>query len=394
MALNDTRLIEVTGRARRYHPAPSNAVDRLSNSRTLFGVEIELENFRDNGGRIDYCNEYGWQEHQEGSLVNGREFVMHPPRNGEQALAAIDWFFDSGFRYTMSERTSIHIHVDMSDDVTIGQLRSILALTYMLEGPIYRMADENRKWGSYSCPLTDMNPPRFLGLFAGNKAELTKAFSGNYHEEKYYGCNTVSLRKHGTLEYRYFPCVADKAKLLLYVNLCIELKRAGEVFANPIDLFEAVNTEDKLIAFMRKYMPMSCESLFPYLDVPDSLERITAIHAICTDANVMKAPRVGGELSPAIMRFVNAKKKKPAPEQDEKEMHLPLADLYDVLREQQRRAREGERLIRVAELGGLNKPRAVPKMVIHPDGLEPIGIWLDEAQGLLANDADADAPDF
>lgn len=383
MELNDLPLAEATGQRANYAITrhPRGAADpRLSHPDVLFGVEIELERFRDVRDNLDNVLQQGWVEHQEGSLVQGREFVMHPPRNGNAALVAIDTFFGSGFRYEASDRASVHIHVDMTDNTTIGQLRSVLALVYMLEGPIYRLADENRKWGSYSCPLTDMGPDRFLGLFAGKtKGEVAKAFAGNYHEEKYYGCNTVSLRKHGTLEFRYFPCTTDKDTLMLWVNLCLELKKAGMTFADPSKLYEEVNNEEKLVEFLKKYMPLSGPALLPYLDAADSHERILSVHAVSNDKNVTKVPRVGENRSPAIKRFLDAKrgiKKAPEPVAEE----MPIGDLYDILQRQQRQVAKGEQLLAV----GAVRKRAAPFPGIIPQGWDEAPV----AQRIVVDDGE------
>ena len=370
MELNELRLTEVTAQRKRYLEDQRQRDNRLANPGVLFGVEVELERFQDRDHNLDNVLANGWDEHQEGSLVNGREFVMYPPRNGDLALAAIDAFFDAGFRYDASDRTSIHIHVDMTDDTTVGQMRSILALTYMLEGPIYRMADENRKWGSYSCPLTDMNPERFIGLFAGKtKGELAKAMAGNYHEEKYYGCNVVSLRKHGTLEFRYFPCTTEKKVLLSWVNLCLELKTAGMKFADPSKLYAEVNNDDKLYAFLKEYMPKSHEALAPYLDVKDSHERILAVHAMSNDRNVTKAPHIGADKSPAIRRYLDAKANKKQKLPEPEQQNMPLLDVYELLQAQQARARRGEELLQYKQAvkkyaARVANPQARPQLVV------------------------------
>lgn len=371
MNVNNLLLTECHGLRQRYAVRPSAPTHVLANDNLLMGIEIELENFRDPGDYLGYVLDHGWTEHAEGSLVNGREFVMHPPRNGETALNSINRFFDSGFKYTASERTSIHVHVDMTDDITVGQFRSILALTYMLEGPIYRMADENRKWGSYSCPLTDMRPDRFNALFAEKDMGLLQvAMSGAYHEEKYYGCNVVSLRKHGTLEYRYFPCTTDKATLLKYVNLCLELKTAGSKFASPSDLCEETNTTDKVVAFIKRHLPMSSEYLLPYLDAADSVHRILSVDAITSDPNINKVPYAGVQPSPAIQRYLDAKKKDRKVSKQEKVLahdQARLVDMMEMLRAQQRALAEGHPFI-----ARNNAP-------VKPKKARPAAVVVDEA---------------
>ena len=370
MKMNEMLLREVCGLHQQYFAKPSPVCTRLVDANTLLGIEIELENFNDPDFALGKVLYTGWVEHAEGSLVNGREFVLYPPGNGQYVENAVNEFFGNHFEFTASERTSIHVHVDMTDDITVGQFRSVLALTYLIEPAIYRTADENRKWGSYSCPLIDMRTDRFLSMFAAvNQNKFIAALSGNYHEEKYYGCNAVSIRKHGTLEFRYFPCTNNKDVLLNYVNVCLELKKAGRLFNNPVALCDAVDSPQQLLDFMQKNMPVTYACTAAYIDVEDVQARVNQIRAICTDQNVGKVVRgaaFGGAVSPAIRRFLEARdKQKQQAIQDEAEQNMRLVDVMDILRQQQ--------LAKAA--GGQLKKFGVPNPFIAEDVQR---VWFDE----------------
>lgn len=351
----DQELVTVVAdKVRQYAPKVGTVTKKLTASNVLVGVEIELENFHDPRGNCGNMLAAGWKEMVEGSLVNGREFAMYPPRNGGDIVRTIDSFFGAGFKYTTGERTSIHIHVDMLDGTTVGQLRSMLGLILALEGPIYRSADENRKWGSYSCPLTDMTPERWNELIAGDRrTQIARGMTGIEHEDKYFGCNAASIRKHGTLEFRYFPCTTDKAKLMAWVNMCIELKVAGSKFDSPEEMCAALGNEAALRAFMELNMPVTYETLIPYMDFDDSIRRIRAVKAIVTDPLAARpyADEENYKRSPAIRRFLEyrkgtkpAKPAKPAfVEMGDDPVHVgeqvPLGDLHDMIMRQRRIAR-------------------------------------------------------
>ena len=255
----------------------------LANPALLCGIEIELEDWRSDAEQEETRLHYWWVEHNEPSLRNGREFVLAPPRNGAELLEGVERFFDVGATWTASDRASVHIHMDMGNS-TVGQFRSMAALVYALEGAIYRVADENRKWASYCCPLIDMRPERLMNMVSAESAEAFKrACVGDYHEEKYYGFNAVSLSKHLTIEMRYFPCTTDKDVLYKWLNMCIELHTAGHKFESP-DTLAALVAEMSLPAFLEQYMPMSAEHLMVYLDTEEAMRRLRELSAIHKDA--------------------------------------------------------------------------------------------------------------
>lgn len=300
MNINQLLLTEVL-QARRaaYVAAPTKESKNLARSDILCGIEIELEDFRDRNAALDRLRNW-WDEHQEGSLLNGREFVLHPPRNGEELDQGIDKFFDAGFKYTGGERTSVHVHTNMLDGTTVGQFRSMFVLTYLLEGAIYRIADENRKWAGYSCPLIDMGPSRLNKILNGQTAGVFHSgLVGKAHEEKYYGFNCVSLNKHGTMEFRYFPCTDDKKVMYQWLNLCLELKAASQLFNEPQALLALLGTQDDLIRYIRGAFPRSAEDILGYLDRPDTMERVKVLTAVLNDDDAAygasKIPRGWGE---------------------------------------------------------------------------------------------------
>ena len=254
----------------------------------LVGVEIELEQWRATMQVEDAISNAAWIIHDEGSLRNGREYVLYPPQNGAGLERSINTFFDSKHAYDPSERASVHVHVDASKDFTVGNFRAMLALTYIIEGAIYRVADENRKWASYSCPLTDMRSSRFNAMLGAKGAgDFFNSLVGKYHEEKYYGFNAVSLSKHGTIEFRYFPCTRNKDDVYKWINICLELRKVSTAFDNTVQLLDAM---DKLgpINFVKQYMPASYNSLLVYLDPNDTVTRAKLVRAIVTDDNCDK----------------------------------------------------------------------------------------------------------
>lgn len=311
MNINELKVSDVTGKPAHFRAAGLGSEQLADNA--LFGVEMEMENFECPDNVLHALYEAGWAHRDEGSLVNGKELVMFPPSNGKKAVGVIDKFFNAGLRYTASDRTSVHVHVDMSRDVTVGNLRATLALVYALEVAIYRFSDENRKWGSYSCPLSDMNSDRFTGIFmADTRDSLARALRGNQHEDKYYGCNAVSLFAHSTLEFRYFPCVKDKEKLMQFVNLCLELRAAGIAAGDVRKMCAALRKPAAVAETVAAVLPMSAPHLLPYLDVEEVSRRVHEVMAAVAGSGVADA-EPEGKVGPALLRYREARARRAAP---------------------------------------------------------------------------------
>lgn len=285
--VNNMKISEVVNKAQRLMADPDAAnCERVANPALLTGVEIELEDWHlGDGANADFTK--WWTEHDEGSLRNGREFVLHPPLNGSNLTKAVHAFFSCGATWDPSERASVHIHLDMLDGILVWQFRSLFSLCYALEGSIYRVADENRKWASYSCPLIEMRHDRLAEILSANSAiALKRAIMGKYHEERYYGFNVMSISKHGTVEFRYFPCTTNEDTLFSWINLCHELFTV----ATKLSVHEIKKAMRVMgvVQFIRTYLPRSAEALIGYTDTEEVLLRIKQCSAMAGDANAAK----------------------------------------------------------------------------------------------------------
>lgn len=248
----------------------------------LIGIEIEVENF--DYDTDDAARELRpeWVMHSDGSLRNGVEWVLAGPLAGSDLHTAIDKFFDRKYRYTMSERTSVHLHVNASDDLSVDQFRNIFSVMYLIEPAVFRWADENRKWCGYCQPLTDFNPSRLAQILSDNDSEASfvKAVRGQQNSDRYYGLNVAAFHKHGTLEFRYFPCTTDKAVLISWIQFVMEVKRAALSYESPAQLFSAMDTEEKVRRFIGKHFPSCAERLMSTLDIMETLKRAEHLAAL------------------------------------------------------------------------------------------------------------------
>lgn len=191
------------------------------------GVELELENVRGPADReFTPPPLRNWTQHQDDSLRNGIEFVTEIPLAGDDLIKTIENFYAQNYRYTGGPRTSTHVHMN-AGDLTVGAVRTMFVLSYILEDALFRILEAKRKWCGYCMPLTEMAPHRIRSLLAStNTAEFERSMIG-HNTEKYYGFNVNSIRKHGTVEFRYFPGAPSKDELYDWLDYCTTIKRAG-----------------------------------------------------------------------------------------------------------------------------------------------------------------------
>jgi hypothetical protein len=211
----------------------------------FMGIELELEGIRaDEAPSIG-----GWVIHDDGSLRGGVEYVTAGPFSGPDLEKAIDHFYDRKLIYTKGPRTSTHIHLNMTES-TDTILRSMFVLMYMIEDGIYNAVEENRKWAGYSVALSEMGTDRIRGILnpGFNATQFVNSVSPNRNAERYYGFNTI-LRRHGTVEFRYFPGGPTKEELHKWLDLVVLVKKIATKYTVD-DYIAKLETPDAIMKFM------------------------------------------------------------------------------------------------------------------------------------------------
>lgn len=276
------------------------------------GIEIEIENFsnRELDEHIHRGSPF-WVTHDDHSLRNGIEYVLSQPMMGAQLREAIDYFYNNITKFTISPRTSIHVHFNMRQEYeTIGGLRNLVVLYYMFEESFFRIADETRKWNGYCNPFED-TPPQILEdiMTYEEVKELSYALrkSAAVNENRYYGLNLNALTRYGTVEFRHLPLVADRKRLVDWVCLLQEFKKAAgkitEAGLTPVDVFKSPADIQKL----RDYMPLFAEQLLAYADPVKVFGRMANVNGL----SLPKQRAVGGLAKNAAWTRFLEKQNKP-----------------------------------------------------------------------------------
>lgn len=267
--------------------AQINSAGRFADPGQKIGIEFELEDW--NGS----YPESGWETHSDASLRNGIEFVFNGGKYGRYAESALAHFerAANAAEFSVSERTSTHIHLDMGDGATIGDARKMFLITYLIEPAMFRMADENRKWCSYCQPLTDMTQARISGILtADSTGGFVSTATGGRHQEKYYAFNMKSLARHGTIEFRYFPGYQNMTEVDKWINLVMEIKKAAQAVESIEELMAIAVDRDRIRRWLAEVMPMSvANGLLNGLDDYDCNKRAQYLNAIMATSDLPTA---------------------------------------------------------------------------------------------------------
>jgi hypothetical protein len=111
----------------------------------------------------------------------------------------------------------LHIHVDLARNYNLGMLKRLLVLLYRFEPLILEMMPPTRKENEYAQPLAIPNErtiERAKSLY-----ELEKSQENN----RFFGLNLLSFRRHGTIEFRYFPGTFDWNTVWPLLQLCLRI---------------------------------------------------------------------------------------------------------------------------------------------------------------------------
>lgn len=192
---------------------PFQAQYPVVDKQTYLGIEVEVENVH----RFDRNSPY-WTVIEDGSLRNrGHEFITHPLRawRAEHALSKL--FLALNKDIDFSERTSIHIHMNVRT-LTVAQLEALI-LTYMVfEKSLFSFVGNNRYNNIFCVPITE----------TGLGTQLTDLFNNNQVVlgwMKYTALNLIPIREKGTIEFRHLSGTQDIERLITWINIILSLKK-------------------------------------------------------------------------------------------------------------------------------------------------------------------------
>lgn len=220
------------------------------------GIEIEVE-----GIYKDCTFENYWTSKEDGSLRNhGMEYVS-VPIHGKHIPYALTGLMTSlkvtNPKYHFSPRTSVHVHLDMTEYGT-HDLTNLLMIYTVVESLLFKFAGKDRDRSVFCVPYSTTH--------FGDRIFVTMAERGWYSGvSKYMAVNISRLRDLGTIEFRQLPGTDDVEKIVTWICLIQQLlKRAREVdHSTLIRRIQDLNTNSEYFMFLSWVF----EDYIKYLDL-------------------------------------------------------------------------------------------------------------------------------
>lgn len=217
---------------------------RIADNDTFVGVEVELEGLGQFSTKWkNLMTETGlWTITNDGSLRDyGLEFIMctadgQPLKGGDITRAFFR--FRKTFRQYIeadhsppvcSDRTSVHIHIDVRD-MEIQQLKKMLLLYTVFEETFFKWSDFSRYDNNY-CRSIEYHHDIVERMSNIINIPDDSGEHLSYHlikGNKYDAINYLSIKQRGSLEFRLMRGTYDSKTILQWINLLLCLKLAAK----------------------------------------------------------------------------------------------------------------------------------------------------------------------
>jgi hypothetical protein len=215
------------------------------------GLEIECEGTNLFDKPISW-----WRCHQDHSLraVEDHppvEYVLRKPISREDVPKALDYLNkklrETGSNISMSSRTSVHLHVNCLR-MTVKEIYQFICLYLIFEETLTDFAGPDRV-GNLFC-LGGKHAEYWVQML--ESAIQTENFNEVFNENiRYTACNTASLGKFGSLEFRALRGTVDEGVIQTWIDLILAIRDKAMEFKDPreiVDRFQRTSPQD----FMRE----------------------------------------------------------------------------------------------------------------------------------------------
>lgn len=179
----------------------------------ICGCEFEIESVKDWNPQVGVV----FHIENDHSLRNsGKEFKTKPS-TFDQAIDAFKLLHSnlSLGKDPFSERTSIHVHVNVRD-LSLKEVRRFILVYALLEPLFFEFVGEKRKGSIYCVPLSYTYLP---SLYKKSVPELLDKWNNN----KYTAFNILPIRNFGTVEFRHLYGTNDQATFYTWLSAIKEL---------------------------------------------------------------------------------------------------------------------------------------------------------------------------
>jgi hypothetical protein len=266
---------------------------KLCDDNTFVGIEVEVERVLTTTpiGKLENSEGVAgfiWKNVEDNSLRNnGREYVSIPLK-GDNIAYALD-VLESTLKnsvhtkgHEFSDRTSVHVHVNMRD--MTGEELATFMLTYLLVEPLLYQFSGGIRYNNIFCVPVLESPLsthlREMFSFVGKSDKTVFNILANWH--KYTGLNCKPLSNYGTIEFRHMAGTCDADYLLKWIDLILQIKQFA--IATPFkDLKEVVSELNTTSAYSHVLVSIFGENagLLQQFDTQKDMERAVCFIKDC-----------------------------------------------------------------------------------------------------------------
>jgi hypothetical protein len=245
---------ELFGKSAR-KPGPANVSVNWKLPDQYVGLELEIEVTKTTVWPEHYWP--NWTQTRDGSLRNGREYILSMPLKGDALSKAIANLFH-GSSWERSTTGSTHIHLDMMEETTtIAVIKVLALLIYSMEAAIFRYLGVGREWCGFTNKLSSAPDSLIAAVLNSteddNYRDLYLMCHDNGDVGRYYGMNLMALSKHNTVEFRYFPTAVNQDELIEWVQMVMSFKAAATELGTVEALVSTFSNEDSYYRFISSH---------------------------------------------------------------------------------------------------------------------------------------------
>lgn len=270
------------------------------------GLEVECEGTRLPPALMSYYN-----VHEDHSLRNfrgehpPREYVFKKPLPFIAATKAIH-YLDRKIKaagcelFTDSPRTSVHVHVNVSD-MPLREVFNMAMLYSIYEEQLVDWCGPTRVANLFclrGCD-TDYNIDGIVSAINGRP--IRECF---HNDRRYTAMNMASLSKFGTIEFRALRGTTDPDTISSWVGTLLnfrEMATSGAVGRNPLEIYQTFRAGGPL-PFHRSVQNSSKYPTIPPMNslVPDTSSMIRGLHLFGPIVGAADWASVGADVAPVF----------------------------------------------------------------------------------------------
>ena len=215
--------------------------------KNFMGVEVELENINPSrNGSLPPS----WRTVGDGSLRgDGMEFVLREPMFGQDLVEALQGLYEhlgkKQKNFRISERTGIHLHMDMRE-CSMEEVRKFLLVYTVMERLLFKYSGITREQSIFCIPIHKSEYYLDMYHMLGQRGSTVHSFLQRYH--RYASLNLNALLRFGSVEFRHMPTSSDVGEIIRWINVVQSIKK----FTSSTSL-----TGLSLLARIEKYDPVA-----------------------------------------------------------------------------------------------------------------------------------------